>query len=75
MIWTKGLPGPDSGMALKAIVVLAGETALMDEQIIRHGAQHPENAMAHRCVEFRAEPPKTYTGKIRRSEVQAEVVR
>jgi len=70
-----GVPDPILGMAIKAVVVLADGSALDAQQIIRHCAGNLEDFMVPRVVEFRSELPKTSTGKIRRSEVQAEALR
>lgn len=70
-----GVPEIVLGMAIKAVVVLAEGSDLTEQQIIRHCAKHLEDFMVPKSVEFRAELPKTSTGKIRRSEVQAEALR
>ena len=67
-----GVPDPILGMALKAVLVLADGITLGEQEIIRHCAGRLEDFMVPKFVEFRAELPKTSTGKIRRSEVQAE---
>jgi long-chain acyl-CoA synthetase len=70
-----GVPDPILGMAIKAVVVLADGVEVTDRQIIHHCAAHLEDFMVPKYVEFRVELPKTSTGKIRRSEVQAEALR
>ena len=70
-----GVPDAILGMAIKAVVVLAEGSTIDAQQIIRHCAAHLEDFMVPKMVEFRKELPKTSTGKIRRSEVQAEALR
>ena len=70
-----GVPDPILGMAIKAVVALADGSVLDVQQIIRHCAGHLEDFMVPKTVEFRNELPKTSTGKIRRSEVQAQELR
>ena len=67
-----GVPDAILGMAIKAVIVLAEGISLNAQEIIRHCAGHLEDFMVPKFVEFRAELPKTTTGKIRRSEVQAQ---
>ncbi|HVK18924.1 MAG TPA: AMP-binding protein [Fimbriiglobus sp.] len=70
-----GVPDPILGQAIRAVVVLAEDGCLTDRQIIAHCGRHLEDFMVPRSVEFRAELPKTDSGKIRRTEVQAEALR
>jgi amino acid adenylation domain-containing protein len=70
-----GVPDPVLGMALKAVIAPVEEGALGAKEVIAHCAKHLEDFMVPRLVEFRKELPKTDTGKIRRSEVQAEELR
>jgi acyl-CoA synthetase (AMP-forming)/AMP-acid ligase II len=70
-----GVPDMVLGMAIKAVVVVPEGSSLDAQQIIRHCAAHLEDFMVPKMVEFRSELPKTTTGKIRRSEVQAEALR
>jgi long-chain acyl-CoA synthetase len=69
-----GVPDAVLGMALKAVVVPAEPGSLSEQQVIRHCAARLEDFMVPKQVEFRTELPKTDTGKIRRSEVQAEAL-
>ncbi len=67
-----GVPDAILGMAIKAVVVLVEGAELGEREIIRHCAANLEDFMVPKSVEFRRELPKTGSGKIRRSEVQAE---
>jgi amino acid adenylation domain-containing protein len=69
-----GVPDPILGMAIKAVVVPVEENCLSDRDVLTHCQQSLESFMVPKFVEFRAELPKTSTGKIRRSEVQAEAL-
>jgi len=66
-----GVPDPVMGHALKAIVVTDRED-LDAKAILAHCRAHLEEFMIPRSVEFRDALPKTGTGKIRRSVLQAE---
>lgn len=67
-----GVPDELLGRALKAILVVAGDAALSERDVIAHCMARLEDFMVPRLIEFRAELPKTATGKIRRSVLQAE---
>ncbi|MBV8266983.1 MAG: AMP-binding protein [Planctomycetaceae bacterium] len=69
-----GVPDPSLGMAIKAVIVPVEEGCLTERDVVAHCARHLENFMVPKYVEFRAELPKTTTGKIRRREVQQEVL-
>jgi amino acid adenylation domain-containing protein len=69
------LPDPVLGEAIKAVIAPAEEGCLSEREVLAHCARHLEDFMIPRSVEFRRELPKTDTGKIRRSEVQAEALR
>jgi long-chain acyl-CoA synthetase len=68
-----GVPDPVLGSTVKAVLALAPGVALSEQDVIRHCARHLEDFMVPRLVEFRDALPKTDSGKIRRSEVQAEL--
>jgi acyl-CoA synthetase (AMP-forming)/AMP-acid ligase II len=59
------------GTAIKAVVVLAPDASLVERDIIRHCANHLEDFMVPKFVEFRDELPKTDSGKISRRLVAA----
>ncbi len=69
-----GVPDPVLGMALKAVIVPAEAGCLSDQDVIRHCARQLEDFMVPKIIEFCTELPKTDSGKIRRSEVQAEAL-
>lgn len=66
-----GVPDPVMGHALKAIIVTDRDD-LDAKAILAHCRAHLEEFMIPRTVEFRDALPKTGTGKIRRSVLQAE---
>jgi amino acid adenylation domain-containing protein len=61
-----GVPDPVQGMALKAVLAMEPGTVLTERDVIGHCAARLEDFMVPRLVEFRAELPKTDTGKISR---------
>jgi len=63
-----GVPDPVLGAALKAVIALAPGITLSEREVIRHCAQHLEDFMVPKFVEFRAELPKNANGKISRME-------
>ena len=67
-----GVPDEILGRALKAILVLDEGASLGAREVIGHCSARLEDYMVPRLVEFRAELPKTNTGKIRRAALQAE---
>jgi acyl-CoA synthetase (AMP-forming)/AMP-acid ligase II len=67
-----GIPDPVLGAAIKAIVVAEPGAGLTEREVIRHCAKSLEDFMVPKLVEFRAELPKTDTGKISRREAVAE---
>jgi len=70
-----GVPDPILGMAIKAVVVPAEGAVLSDREIIGHCMRNLEDFMVPKHVEFRQELPKTDSGKIRRSQIQAEEIK
>ncbi|MCE7032683.1 AMP-binding protein [Lysobacter sp. GX 14042] len=66
-----GVPDPVLGQALKALLV-SDDAALDARAVIAHCRAHLEEFMVPRLVEFRAALPRTATGKIHRSRLQAE---
>jgi amino acid adenylation domain-containing protein len=67
-----GVPDAVLGQAIKAVIVQADGGALEARQIIAHCARRLENFMVPKHVEFRAELPKTATGKIRHGPLRDE---
>lgn len=67
-----GVPDEILGQAVKAIVVLAADSEIKSRDVVAHCLAHLEDFMVPRLVEFRETLPKTATGKIRRSALQAE---
>ena len=69
-----GVADPILGHAIKAIVAVAPEARLGDQDIIRHCARHLEDFMVPKMVEFREALPKTESGKISRRLIEAEAL-
>jgi long-chain acyl-CoA synthetase len=67
-----GVPDEIVGRALKAILVLDDGVELSPRDVIAHCSARLEDYLVPRLVEFRSGLPKTNTGKIRRSVLQAE---
>jgi long-chain acyl-CoA synthetase len=70
-----GVPDPVLGAAIRAVVVAEPDSGLTEREIIAHCAAHLESFMVPGAVEFRSELPQGPTGKIRRSQLQAEAAR
>jgi acyl-CoA synthetase (AMP-forming)/AMP-acid ligase II len=70
-----GVPDTMLGMAIKAVIVSAEPGLLTEKDVLIHCKANLEDLMVPKFVEFREALPKTDTGKIRRSEVQAEALR
>jgi amino acid adenylation domain-containing protein len=68
-----GIPDPILGLAIKAVIV-APSAQLTEQDVIRHCAQHLEDFMVPRIVEFRETLPKTDTGKISRRRIGADAM-
>ena len=68
-----GVPDPILGLAIKAVIAADPQAKLTTQDVIRHCAQHLEDFMVPKVVEFRAALPKTESGKISRRQVAAEL--
>ncbi|PWC34824.1 AMP-binding protein [Azospirillum sp. TSO22-1] len=64
-----GVLDPVDGMAVKAVVVPREGAALAPAAIVQHCRARLEGHMVPKFVEFRAELPKTESGKLKRSEL------
>jgi amino acid adenylation domain-containing protein len=64
-----GVPDELLGQAIKAFVVCSNGHPLTEQEILHHCAQHLEDFMLPRYVEFRSSLPKTSSGKIHKSAV------
>ncbi|MGO8739937.1 class I adenylate-forming enzyme family protein [Rhodoblastus sp.] len=63
-----GVPDAVLGAALKAVIAVAPGVSLTERDVIRHCARRLEDFMVPKFVTFRAELPKTDSGKISRRE-------
>jgi amino acid adenylation domain-containing protein len=68
-----GISDPIVGMALRAVVAVERDSGVTAQVIIRHCAQHLEDFMVPKTVEFRETLPKGENGKINRRLVTAEI--
>ena len=64
-----GVPDPILGEAVKAFVV-AGNGQLTEADVLAHCRAHLEDFMMPKYVEFRAELPKTSSGKIKKTDLK-----
>jgi long-chain acyl-CoA synthetase len=64
-----GIPDPIFGQVIKAFIVAPG-AVLTEAEVISHCKARLEEFMVPRKVEFRAELPKTGSGKVRRIDLQ-----
>jgi acyl-CoA synthetase (AMP-forming)/AMP-acid ligase II len=69
-----GVADPVLGQAVKAVVAPAPGASLTAADVIRHCALYLEDYMVPRHVEFRTVLPKSDNGKIRRRQIETEVL-
>ena len=71
-----GVPDPDVGEKVKAIVVLESEARgkVSEEDIVKYCAGKLAGYMVPKIIEFRGEVPKTDIGKVSRRELREEEV-
>ena len=69
-----GVPDPDVGERVKAIVVLEREARgrVSEEEIMRYAAEKLAHYKVPKIIEFRGEVPKTDVGKVSRRELREE---
>jgi len=69
-----GVPDPDVGEKVKAIVVLESEARgkVSEEEIMKYCAGKISGYMVPKIIEFRGEVPKTDVGKVSRRELREE---
>jgi len=65
-----GVPDELLGQAIKAFVVCGDDYHLTERDVLRHCAQHLEDFMMPKYVEFRDSLPKTASGKIHKSALE-----
>jgi len=70
-----GVPDELLGQAIKAFVVCGDDHYLTEKDVLRHCAQHLEDFMVPKYVEFRDSLPKTSSGKIQASALKNEGTR
>jgi long-chain acyl-CoA synthetase len=64
-----GIPDKVLGQAIKAVITLKEGAHLTEKEILRYCAQHLEEFMVPKLVEFRTSMPRTSTGKIYKKEL------
>jgi acyl-CoA synthetase (AMP-forming)/AMP-acid ligase II len=64
-----GVPDKVLGQAIKAVITLKEGAHLTENEILRYCAQHLEEFMIPKLVEFRTSMPRTSTGKIDKKEL------
>ena len=67
-----GVPDAVLGQAVKAVISVREGSALTEQDVLRHCAQHLEDFMVPKQVEFRADMPRTPSGKIDKKQLAAE---
>ncbi len=70
-----GVPDPDVGQTIKAIVVLQAEARgkVSEEEIIKYCTENLAHYKVPKIVEFRGELPKTDVGKVSHRELREEL--
>ena len=68
-----GMPDEVLGQSIRAVVRLEPGASLSEQDVLRHCAARLEDFMVPKSVEFRAEMPKTATGKVSKRELLATV--
>ena len=68
-----GVPDPILGQAVKAVIALAPDARVTEQDVVRHCARRLEDFMVPKLIEFRDDLPKTESGKISRRLIQAEM--
>jgi len=70
-----GVPDPDAGQLIKAIIVLHTEARgkVSEEEIVQYCKQNLAHYKVPKIVEFRGELPKTDVGKVSRRELREEL--
>lgn len=68
-----GVPDGVLGQAIKAVVTLKDGATLTEQHVLRHCAHRLEDFMVPKIVEFRADLPKTSSGKIDKKELHVPV--
>jgi long-chain acyl-CoA synthetase len=64
-----GVPDNVLGQAIKAVITLKAGAHLTEKEIVRYCAQHLEEFMVPKLVEFRTSMPRTSSGKIDKKEL------
>ncbi len=64
-----GVPDPTDGLAVKAVIVPRDGATLAVAAVVQHCRARLEGHMVPKFVEFRAELPKTESGKLKRSDL------